>query len=79
MAFLNPEATNAVLGVNQIFGGNALGLAEVMAPAAEDAVIVAIDKEPGLMTEVRICQECATMNDINLARIMERSQEQVGA
>jgi hypothetical protein len=59
LAIVNPGPARQVLGLTQYFNG-ALGLAEVMAPAAEDAIIVAGDKEPGLMTELLLCFDCWT-------------------
>lgn len=35
--FIDPKATNQVLGINLYFGGDALPLAEAMAPDAEGA------------------------------------------
>jgi hypothetical protein len=71
---LNERATRGVLGVHQILGGSAqtLGIAEAMAPAAGDAVTVGMDKNPELMTELHICQECYMMKSINLALLCER-------
>ena len=66
---VNPQAGNQVLGLTQMFGGN-LALAEVMAPDS-DCVLIMGDKEPSLMTEMHICQECVLMKAIELAILME--------
>lgn len=56
-ATLDRRAAREVVGLTTMFGG-ALGLAEVMAPAAEDAVLVMGDKDKALMDEVHICYDC---------------------
>jgi hypothetical protein len=71
MAFLDRKNTNAVLGLNQIFGGDALHLAEAFAPGAEEAVVVGMDQDKELMREFHICQNCYLMKRIGLAEISE--------
>lgn len=71
-AMVNARATNEVLGLNQIFGGSALGLAEVMAPAADDAVLVMGDKEPQLVTTLFICSTCFLNGAVDLALLFEQ-------
>ena len=56
-AMLSPRAANQVLGMAQMFGGR-LGLAEVMAPSPDEAIMILGDKEPALLTELHICFEC---------------------
>lgn len=56
-ALFNQRKTNEVLGLNQFFGGKALGLAEVMAPSP-DVVTLAGDTHPELITELFICNAC---------------------
>lgn len=70
LAFISQKATNQVLGLNQMFGGDALGLAEVMAPDAE-AVKIAGDEDSKLMNEIFLCQICY-MDDVNLALLVEK-------
>ena len=60
-------ATNQVLGLNMMFGGNALRLAEAMAP--NDDVTY-----PLQTNTVALCQECATT--IPLAEILLGVDEQ---
>ena len=68
-AMVNPNAANRVLGTAQILGGH-LGLAEVMAPAADDAIWILGDKQRELMTEVHICFDCAT-GKLSIAGLLE--------
>lgn len=68
-ALINPTAGNQVLGLTQMFGGN-LALAEVMAPET-DCVLITGDKEPSLMTEIHICQDCFLMKPIEMGILME--------
>jgi hypothetical protein len=64
MAMLARKATSSVLGLSQMFSagnplsGQALAIAEVMAPGADEAVIIAGDKDKSLMTEFNLCQQC---------------------
>lgn len=56
LALIKPQAVNEFMGMHQFFGGRAsAALVENFAPAAADAVIVAGDQEPSLMTEIVIC------------------------
>lgn len=49
---IDPEAANRVLGLNMMFGGNALGLAETFTP--DDVTLV-------LQTNATVlCSDCAT-------------------
>lgn len=74
-AVLNPENTNNVLGLNAILGGNALTLAEVMAPD-DNAVIVASDKYPELENIFHVCQTCCFENQVVLMQLIEKSNTQ---
>lgn len=71
MALLDKNATNAVLGLNQIWSGNALGLAEVMVPGADEAVIIGMDRDKELMTEIHVCSDCYLMRQVSLAELSE--------
>ena len=73
MAMLNERAARGVLGLNTIFGGQALALAETMAPAADEAVMVAMDKDRDLMHEIHICQQCYLMKEVCMGELTERS------
>ena len=75
LALFNPRAVNAVLGVNTMFGGRALGLAEVMAPDAAGAVVIAGDETPELMTELFLCRVCYLERAHVLAELVERRNE----
>lgn len=68
-AMVNPNAANAVLGTAQILGGHR-GLAEVMAPAADDAIWILGDKQRELMTEIHLCFDCAT-SELSIAMLVE--------
>lgn len=72
-AMLNPRAANQTLGLMQMFGGN-LALAEIMSPEP-DCVLVMGDKEPSLMTEINICQNCFLMKPLHMGLLMESSRE----
>jgi hypothetical protein len=69
-AMLNPHGANEVLGLTQMLGS--LSLAEVIS-SQPDCVMVMGDEDPGLMTELAICQECFLMKDLNMAMLMESS------
>ena len=56
-AMVSPRAASQVMGLSQIFGGS-LGLAEVLAPDADGAVMIFGDKDPRLMQELHICFDC---------------------
>ncbi len=55
---VNPEAVNQILGLNQMFGGNALGLAEVF--SSHDSVT----EEPGGPVQVILCSACFSASGI---------------
>lgn len=67
-AMIDRRAWNGVAGVNQILGGNALGIAEDMAPDAQ-AIKVLGDLDPALYAHALICFECYTSKP--LAEIQE--------
>jgi hypothetical protein len=69
MAFFKERAVNATLGLNQIFGGRALALAEAMSPDPE-CVVIASDQEPSLETVLILCQNCYC-SGVNLAMLAE--------
>ena len=70
-AVFNRQNTNAVLGLMQMWGNQprALGIAEVMAPGADEAVEVA--DEPNLITTLYLCNGCF-LGDVNLAVLEEK-------
>lgn len=70
-ALFNAKHANAVIGLNTIFGGRALALAETMAPGADEAVLVFGDKEKQLETELLICEECFMNGPLDLAALWE--------
>lgn len=65
------QKANQVMGLAQIFNG-CLGLAEVMAPEPDEAVLILGDKEPQLMTELLLCMECATKGSNGVAILVEK-------
>lgn len=69
VAGFNAQATNEVLGLNQFFGGHALGLAEVFSPSP-DPVKIGSDQFPELETRAFICSKC-WLADISLAMVTE--------
>lgn len=71
IVILNPRAARGVIGLTTILGG-ALGIAEVLAPDADGAVVIAGDKEPELMEEIHVCFDCMTSK---LAPIFEMFQQ----
>jgi hypothetical protein len=71
MAVFNPQNVNAVLGTNMIFGGRALGLAEVMAPGADKAIEVVDD--PECTSTAFVCNDCYGMKDLNFAILAEKA------
>lgn len=72
-ALVSPRSAREVLGVSAIFGG-ALGLAEVMAPDADGAVVVLGDREPALTTELLLCMDCYATAAVSLAELMGRRE-----
>jgi len=75
MAFIKPAAIDEFMGMHKFFGGRASpALVENFAPAAADAVIVAGDKEPSLMTEAFVCAKCYIDRDLDLPMLQERVQ-----
>jgi hypothetical protein len=76
MAALDRNATNSVLGVSQILGGSgqALAIAEVMAPGAEEAVMIAGEKDDSLWAQFNVCQACYLTKNFNLAEVAERER-----
>jgi hypothetical protein len=77
LAALDREATNGVLGVSQMMGGlhvpGALAIAEALAPASDQAVMVLGDKDKSMMDEFNICQGCFLTKPIDLALLQERA------
>lgn len=73
-AMFNANNANAVLGLNQMFGGGpqlrALPIAETFAPG--DAVLVFGDKDPTLYTTAIICADCFLMRPVDLAIVFDR-------
>ncbi len=55
--------------------GQALAIAEVMAPGAEDAVMIAGDKDASLWTEIHLCQNCVMSGPLDLAMLIEKADE----
>lgn len=70
-AIFNADAVNSTLGLNQIFGGHALKLAEAMGSCADKAVLVAGDSNPELTTELLLCQECFSFKELRLGTLAE--------
>jgi len=73
LAFVRRRAVEEFLGMSMFFGGKApVSLVENFAPAAADAIVVAGDTEPSLLTELLICNSCFLDRPIDLAHLMER-------
>lgn len=71
------QAANEVLGLCQVYGGlRAIKIAEAMAPAADDAVMIAGEKDPELWQEVHVCMECYHEKLDAVARLMQQVAEQ---
>lgn len=78
-AMLHRTHAREVLGLNTFFGG-AIRLAEAMAPAADEAVVIWGDKDPVLMTEFHVCMDCFYSRFGELGRLMEaKADEPVSA
>lgn len=58
--FIKPDAVNRTLGLNQMLGGDALGLAEIMGP--DQTVTEELDLHTAML-----CSECAMET---LAKVM---------
>lgn len=74
-AMVMPRQANQVVGLAQIFQGS-IGLAEVMAPDADGAILIMGDKEPALMTELHICFDCMHIKCSELPMAMDRSNRE---
>jgi|ERR1051325_4054951 hypothetical protein len=73
LALINPEAVNEFVGMHRFFQGRAsAALVENFAPRSVDAVTVAGDQAPELMTELWLCQDCYLMKPIDLAQLSEQ-------
>lgn len=78
MATVNVQAVNEFFGMHQFFGGKAsVALVENFAPAAADAITVAMDKPEfqELMTELVICHGCFCDKPLDLPMLIERINE----
>jgi hypothetical protein len=79
MAMVNSKAASGILGAMQIVSGGsppthaALVIAEALAPAAEDFVMIFSEKDPSLQTELVLCQDCFLMKDHNFAVLVEKA------
>jgi hypothetical protein len=73
-AIFNPANVNGVLGLMRMWGNQprALGIAEVMAPGADNAVDV-LD-EPNATTTLFLCMECF-LGPVNLALLEEKRSD----
>ena len=77
LAIVQASAFNQTMGLVQMFGGGrgSLAIAEAMSPQP-DVVLVAGDKQPELMDEYLICQECYLLKGINFAQLSESAAAQ---
>lgn len=67
------QKANQVMGLAQYFNGD-LGLAEVMAPEPDKAVLVLGDENKELLTELFLCMECAVTPRKSVAILVEKRQ-----
>lgn len=75
IALLRPNSAREVIGLTTMFGGN-LGLAELMAPAADKAVAILCDEpDAPKATEIHICFECYTGKLGILAGLLEAASK----
>ena len=74
LAAINPSEANRVLGMNQFFGGHALGLAEVF--SGRDPVKLASEEAAteSLQQRLFLCMDC-WCKPICLAELSERQAE----
>jgi hypothetical protein len=72
LAMVNPKAARAVMGLGMMVFP--LGLAEVMAPAGDDAIWIMGDKDKNLMTELHLCNDCfyGFESPLDLGVLMEK-------
>lgn len=75
IAGFNVQSTNAVLGLNQMFGGHALALAEVFSPDPSP-VTIGSDQFPELEVQAFVCNKCYT-EDVCLAILAEKANQAV--
>lgn len=75
IALINPRAANETLGMTQFFQGS-YALGEIFSPHADDAVIIAGEKDPALLTKIHICMDCMYGHPLGhmLEAINERSK-----
>lgn len=80
LAMVNPKAASGVLGLTTIMSAGgpptpaAINVAEALAPDAEGAIMILGDKEPALMTEFALCQDCALMGGNRFALWIEKQR-----
>lgn len=72
-AVIDATPANQVLGLLQYFGGKAIGLAEVMAPAADEAVKLGSDKHPDMKVTLFLCTDCYVRKSVG--EVMESIAE----
>lgn len=78
LTLVKPQAVNEYLGMAQFFGGRASSaLIENFAPASADAVTVAGDKDPSLMTEIVLCSKCYLDQPIVLPLLSEKRRDAI--
>lgn len=76
LALVDARAVNEFVGMHQFFGGKAsAALVENFAPRTAEAITVAGDKEPSLMTELVVCQECFMNTPLDMPLLVERVNE----
>lgn len=83
LATVNPKAASGVFGLTTIMSAGgppsaaAIKVAEAMAPDAEGAIMILGDKEPTLMTEFALCQNCALMGENRFALWLVKREGEV--
>lgn len=75
-AMVNPRAAREVAGLNTYFGGH-MGLAELFAPEADNAVQILGDVDRALWTELFLCFNCYCFRP--LAAAVESRSEALAA
>ena len=78
LAIVDQSAVQQTLGLAMMFANDkrALGIAEALSPRPE-AVTVAGDESPELMTELLVCPECYMLKPLRLAEMAEKMADRV--
>jgi len=76
-ALFDQSKTNMVLGLNNMFGGAALPLAEAMSGA--EPVVKLSEKDKEMETEIFLCSNCCIGQAVDLGKLMQAAWDRKNA